>query len=1048
MTKNCLPTDYVELRCRSAFSFFEGASTPEDLVQRAQELSHATLSLVDRNGLYGAPRFFRAAKKSGIRAITGASLEVRDEILGVDKQGHQVIDLLVASNRGYKNLSMLVTRAQHRAPKGKAYATLSDLEEYAPDLIACVPSHVNLTSQFLKQMQRLFPKKTWVGISRNKDRAQDFINRRSQSLANHVDLPIFAMGDVRYARPNGRRVLDAFTCLRNKVTLNQAGRFLLSNGDYHLNTLEDNIQRFSDHPDWIFATRDISEQCNFNMERLGYKFPDFPSPNGSENHTWLRTLTFQGAYKRYKNNLTSRTLNQLEHELFVIKKLNLSGYFLIVHDITRFSRENNILCQGRGSAANSAVCYALGITAVDPIGMELLFERFLSEERGEWPDIDIDLPSGNQRERVLQYVFEKYGPSGAAMTSTMICYKFKSAIREMGKVLNINKLLLNDISRALSDAPERNDPCERNKYLENKIYQTKLPSIKLLLELVDQVIGLPRHLGQHTGGIVISSGRLDSIVPIEPARMGNRSVIQWDKDDCSHLGLIKIDLLGLGMFNALEKTLSLVRKYYSQEIDLSQIPQDDSKTYKMIQNGDTIGVFQIESRAQMATLPRIRPKCFYDLVVQIGIIRPGPITGKMVHPYINRRSGREPVSYSHPILEPILQRTLGIPIFQEQILKISIVAAGLTGGEAEEVRRAMGFKTPTEQMTKIEGTLRSGMLNNGISKGACEEILHDIRAFAMYGFPESHSASFALIAYASAYLRAHYPAAFLVGMLNSYPLGFYSPATLLKDAERHGVKVFSIDVTKSTWDCSLESSPNRESGPSVRLGLRYVNKLTRKTVDRIIAERQKLQFLDLADFVSRVSANDNELFTLAELGALESIHENQKKRRGTLWQVAALEKDTHSLLSGIYEHTDKFPLDNMTQLEETLADYRNSGMTVGPHIMAHLRTSLNEKGITPLIEIQNFPDGCNVRAAGHIIVRQQPTSAKGVCFLTLEDETGIISGTLGREIFSEIRSVLNSTTICEIEGSVRNLNGVVAIKIEDLRSITLEATLPKSHDYH
>lgn len=1046
--KKPLAHDYVELRCRSAFSFFEGASTPEDLIRRAKELSHSTLCLIDRNGLYGAPRFFRAAKSAGIRGLVGASLEVRDGNPRAGNWHPQYLDLLVTSNNGYQNLSRLITRAQHRAPKGEAYATLSDLEEYAPDLIACIPSHGNLTPRFIGQVDALFPKRAWLSISRNKDRLQDLANRRSQSLAEHLGLRIVATGNVRYARPQARKVLDAFTCLKNKLSLNRAGQFLLPNGDYHLNSPDDNAQRFIDHPNWIYATRDISEQCEFTMENLGYKFPKFSSPNGETNNAWLRAITFQGARKRYGNNLKSHILKQIEHELSIIEKLNLSGYFLIVHDITCFARRNNILCQGRGSAANSAVCYALEITAIDPIGMELLFERFLSEERGEWPDIDIDLPSGSQRERVIQYVFEKYGPYGAAMTSTVISYKLRSATREMGKVLSVNEILLNKISKILSNPLCRESPREREKYLRREKIQTENPSIKSLLLLIDQVIGLPRHLGQHTGGVVMASGRLDSIVPIEPARMGNRSVIQWDKDDCSYLGLIKIDLLGLGMFNALEQTIPLIKDHYSQDVSLNKIPHNDPKTYNMIQNADTIGVFQIESRAQMAILPRMKPKCFYDLVVQIGIIRPGPISGKMVHPYLNRRSGTEAIHYPHPLLEPILKRTLGVPIFQEQILKISITAAGLSGGEAEEVRRAMGFKSQSTQMDKIEETLRSGMIRNGIKEDAREEILHNIRSFAMYGFPESHSASFALIAYASAYLRAHYPAAFLTGLLNSCPLGFYSPATLIKDAQRHGVKIHPIDVTKSSWNCSIEGSNETEIGPSVRLGLRFAHRLREKTGREIISERQRLQFSNLPDFVARVPADDSELCTLAELGALESIHMDPKRRRGALWQLAALEHTPNSLFSGTYECTEEFPLTSMTQLEETLADYRNSGITVGPHVMAHFRPELNKRGILALSDIPNLPNAYNVRVAGHIIVRQQPTSAKGVCFLTLEDETGIVSGTLNREKFNKLRDMLDTTRICEVEGSLRNLNGVVDINIQNLQSITETAQLPKSHDYH
>ncbi|MFP6654047.1 MAG: DNA polymerase III subunit alpha, partial [Myxococcota bacterium] len=588
-----------------------------------------------------------------------------------------------------------------------------------------------------------------------------------------------------------------------------------------MHSREEIVRRFSDQPKFILATRAIAERCEFTLDDLDYRFPEFPLRAGETQMRRLREFVRIGARERYGDRPDPRVAKQLRHELCVIEKLNLAGYFLIVEDIARYARNQKILFQGRGSAANSAVCYALGITAVDPIRMKLLFERFLSEERGEWPDIDIDFPSGAQREKVIQYVFSKYGESGAAMTANVITYRSKMAVREMGKVLGMAPDAIGRLSKLVArlDFPipqrlptkqsaKKRSQGENTMALEERLREAKLdpssPGVRHWIDLIGAVQGLPRHLGQHSGGVVIAAGRLDEIVPIEPATMVNRRIVQWDKEDCADLGIIKIDLLGLGMLSALEETIPLIRQYENKEIDLAKLPVDDPETYAMMRRADTIGVFQIESRAQMATLPRLKPRTFYDLVVEIAIIRPGPIVGKMVHPYLNRRAGREPITYPHEKLRPILERTLGVPIFQEQLLRIAMSAAGFSGGEAEELRRAMGFKRSNERMGKIEGRLRSGMRAQGFSKEAEDQIVRHITSFALYGFPESHSASFALIAYASAYLKQHHPAAFLVGLLRAQPMGFYSPATLVKDAQRHGVEIRPVDVVSSRSRAGLE----------------------------------------------------------------------------------------------------------------------------------------------------------------------------------------------------------------------------------------------------
>jgi error-prone DNA polymerase len=1035
----------VELRARSAFSFLDGASNPEDLALRAAELGHEALALGDRDGLYGAPRFHAAAAGAGVRGIVGAELS--------DVEGQPLL-LLAESTAGYRRLARLLTVAQGNAPKGEARVSWQEVEEHAGDLIALVRGG-RLTRRFLDRALGVFGRgRTFVDVSRQRDRALEVETRFAVALAESAGVPVVATGDVRCARPETRRLLDAFACLRHHTTLDRAGRLLLPNGEHALQSPQAMAARFADRPAWLHASREIAERCRFTMDDLGYRFPTYPVPEGEDQASWLWKLTFAGARRRYGDPVPPRARAQLEHELAVIAKLDLAGYFLIVWDIARYAREQRILVQGRGSAANSAVCYALEITAVDPVGMELLFERFLSEERGEWPDIDLDLPSGERREQVIQYVYAKYGPHGVGMTATVISYRTRSAFREMGKVLGMSEDAVDGIAKRLKQFRFREDLDDLHAMLREAGVDPASPRIALLLDLAGQVQGLPRHLGQHTGGLVIAAGRLDEAVPIEPASMEGRRVIQWDKDDCADLGLIKIDLLGLGMLDALERTLPLIRTHEGVAIDLAHLPPDDPKTYAMIQRADTVGVFQIESRAQMATLPRMKPRNFYDLVVEIAIIRPGPIVGQMVHPYLNRRAGREPVTYVHPSLEPILKRTLGVPIFQEQLLRLAMVAAGFTGGEAEELRRAMGFKRSVERMDQIETRLRSGMAERGIQGDAQDEVVRGITSFALYGFPESHSASFALIAYASAYLRAHHPAAFLTGMLNAWPLGFYSPATLVKDAQRHGVEVRPLDVSRSERGCTLE--PVADSPPAVRLGLRFVKGLSGDCADRVTAERTRRPFDGLADFAARVGPKRLEIDALAEAGALAALGPGVRERRSALWQVAAVERDERSLFAGAPPPgaAEPSPLAPLTPIEATLADYRTTGLTAGPHVMAHLRPELAKRGVLATRALRDIPNGRYVRTAGHVIVRQRPGSAKGFCFLTLEDETGTTNGVLTPDQFQRMRTPLHASPLLEIAGPIQNVDGVIHVRIREIRPLSSEGDVARgpegftSHDYH
>ncbi len=1063
--------DYVELRCRSAFSFLEAASNPEDLVARAAELDYPALALGDRGGLYGAPRFHRAAAAAGLRALVGA--EVRIEAPAADSADARQADgdllLLAETPRGYRNLSRLLTCGHARGGKQEARVSWQELEEHAADLTALARGDADLTPALLDRARALLPKRrVWVDVCRPLTRAGERAGRRAAALAEAARVPLVASNDVRHARPQDRRLLDALTCLRWKTSLDAAGRRLAPNAERHLRPRREMRERFADRPAWIRATREIAERCSFTLDHLGYRFPEFPTPPGETQGSFLRRLTARGARERYGTPLPRRARRQLERELALIEKLDLAGYFLIVHDIARFARAQRILAQGRGSAANSAVCYALGITAVDPVAMELLFERFLSEERGEWPDIDIDLPSGEPRERVIQYVFEKYGERGAAMTAVVVTYRTRLALREMGKVLGVAPDAVDRLARLIDILEHRDDRGAQGTALRQAGVDPAAPRIAALLELAQAVRGLPRHLGQHTGGIVIAAGRLDEVVPIEPARMARRRVVQWDKDDCADLGIIKIDLLGLGMLAALEDTIQLVRAREGADVDLAHLPPDDPQTYAMIRAADTIGTFQIESRAQMATLPRMRPERFYDLVVEVAIIRPGPIAGKMVHPYLERRAGRAPVTYPHPCLEPILARTLGVPLFQEQLLRIAMAAAGFSGGEAEELRRAMGFKRSAERMSHVEQRLVEGMAARGIPGKARQEILRGITSFALYGFPESHAASFALIAYASAYLKCHHPAAFLAGLLNAQPMGFYGPATLVKDAQRHGVEVRPIDPAHSDWRCTLEPRiPLRGSRPAVRLGLRYVSGLRAQAGQAIAAERRRAPFVSAADLARRAGLRRAELEALAELGALAGLDPAARSRRSALWQVAALERDPHSLFAGASPSDARTaspaqpgaqraagersrtvsPLPEMSALEATLADYRHSGLTLGPHLLEHLRPELEQRGVLPAARLRDLPDGHFVRTAGHAIVRQRPGTAKGFCFLTLEDETGTSNAVLTPRVFHRFRAPLHEAAIVEIAGPLQKADGVIHVRVRELRPLVARSGLPGSHDY-
>ena len=1025
---------YVELGMQSAFSFLRASALPEDLAARAAALELGAFALSDFGGVYGAPRLHQAARKAGVRALVGASVTVSD--IGN-------VRLLCETRAGYKNLCRLLTLGHRDRSKGTCEVALCTLAEHARDLTCLAGPGLqgDLLAQLVLLRQCFSAAHLAVELHRHLDRREEQRCLRLAEAARAAALPSVATNDVRHVLPEHKALTDLLTCIRERTPRALAGRRLLPNAEWHLKSPRQMQALFADQPEAVRESVRIAERCTFGLEALGYRFPDFPVPSGSTPIAMLRELTYAGARERYRP-LGEAARRQLERELVLIEKLKLEGYFLIVWDIVRMARAERIMVQGRGSAANSAVCYSLGITAVDPIGMDLLFERFLSEERGEWPDIDLDLPSGQQRERVIQYVYGKYGVASAAMTANVISFRDKSALREVGRALGFGAEEIERVATVCGSWSSLDDVELFDERLAQAGLDKAAPRVREWMGLARQVLHLPRHLGQHSGGMVIAAGRLDEIVPLEPASMPGRVVIQWDKDDCADLGIIKVDLLGLGMLHALEEAVPLIKQSCGVDIDYARLPADDPKVYDMICRADTVGVFQIESRAQMATLPRLKPRRFYDLVIEVALIRPGPIVGQMVHPFLARRAGREKVVYAHPSLEPILSRTLGVPLFQEQLMRMAMAVAGFTGGEAEELRRAMGFKRSVERMHEIEARLRAGMQTRGIGQAAQDEIVRSITSFALYGFPESHSASFALIAYASAYLKAYYPAAFLCALLNAWPMGFYHPSTLIKDAQRHGVHVAAIDVTRSTWACTLDE-PN-----TVRLGLCFVRGLSASVGQAIVTERRSGPFLSIHDLERRCTLAQTELDTLAELGALAAFGQS---RRQALWQVAGLPERSFGLLAQIEPdaarrdaHDDAHeasPLAEMTLPERVAADFRGSAMSVGPHPMHFLRASLARDGIASAADLTRAPDGSAVRVAGLVRVRQRPGTARGFFFVTLEDETGFANLIVKPDLFEAERAVWVGAGGFVAAGRVQHQDDVVSLKCTAVRD--LAAAYPK-----
>jgi error-prone DNA polymerase len=1044
---------YVELHARSAFSFLEGGSLPEALVITAAGLEIPAMALLDRNGFYGSARFHMAAKKSGIRAHIGT------ELIVTDKSGSINYPLLCESQQGYQNLCRLITRTKLRVPKhAESSAQLNELEEHATGLV-CLTGDENgplahalrdggmdAGRKLLTKLKAVFSAgNVYVELQRHFQREQEQRNQCAIELARELNLPVLATNGVSYATAADREILDVFTCIKNKRQLATGGRLLCQNSERYIRTPQQMAQVFADVPEAISNTVELSSRLKFTLKDLGYKFPNYPVPHDETMDSFLHARTWEGARNRYQP-VTDKVISQLDRELKLIEKLGLAGYFLIVWDIIRFCNQNGILVQGRGSAANSAVCYSLGITAIDPIGMDLLFERFLSEERGEWPDIDMDLPSGDDREKALQYVYQRYGQLGAAMTANVITYRGRLAAREVGKVFGFDTETLNRLSSMVGNFEWRGPNDTFDKHFTTAGLDLTHKRIAKYLDLCVRLQDMPRHLSQHSGGMVIAQGALDSVVPLEPATMPGRVVVQWDKDDCADLGIVKVDLLGLGMMAVLKDSIELIRNHYHEEVDLAHLPEDCPDIYGVIREADTIGMFQIESRAQMASLPRNNPSKFYDLVTQVALIRPGPITGQMTSPYLKRRQNKEKITYPHPSLEPVLKRTLGVPLFQEQLLRMAMICANFTGGEAEELRRALGHKRSKQRMMEIEIRLRAGMTQNGVMPKAQDEIVQFISSFALYGFPESHSASFALIAYASAFLKVRYLAAFTAALLNNQPMGFYSPSTLVKDAQRHGLRVKPIDVKCSDWDCSLEEADEQIA---MRLGLRYVRGLQQIAGESLIQARKKRQFSSIEELARRVpELSRGNLRMLAEIGALNRISGIGVHRRDALWQVEKAGRKVGKLLEGIIDLDTTSPLAQMDTEERIVADYRGTGLTTGPHPMFYRREEMRRMNIKSAAELRTTANGKKAAVAGAVITRQRPGTAKGLIFITLEDETGNANVIVMPDIYEKYRQAVLEPRFIRVSGMVQNLNGIVHLRAEHVEALAVSAAQMLSHDFH
>ena len=1024
------PPDYAELHCVSNFSFLRGASHPEELVKQAVALGYRALALTDECSLAGIVRAHVAAAEAGCQLIVGSEVGLEDGLRLV---------LLVPDAAGYAALSRLISQARRQCAKGTYRLTREALAAVSDRLLALWLPGAEPDAGTGRWLAAHFPGRAWIAVERFYEGDDLSQLRAYQALGGAVGLPLVATGDVHMHALARRPLVDVLTAIRLKCPLAQAGAALFQNGERYLRPRERLAKLYP--RELLAATVHIAERCRFSLTELRYAYPRELVPAGLTPSSQLRALTGRGARQRWPRGMPAPVRAQVEHELALIAELGYEAFFLTVHDIVRYARSRGILCQGRGSAANSAVCYCLGITEVDPARMEMLFERFISRERGEPPDIDVDFEH-ERREEIIQYIYRKYGRQRAALAATVICYRTRSAIRDVGKALGLSVEQVDRIARNMQWWEDRASIDER---LREVGFDPQSPVMQRLTTLVAELIGFPRHLSQHVGGFVISDGPLDELVPIENAAMPERTVIQWDKDDLEALGLLKVDCLALGMLSAIRRALALVGARRGQAFTMSDVPHDDPGTYAMIQRADTVGVFQIESRAQMVMLPRLKPACYYDLVIEVAIIRPGPIQGEMVHPYLRRRNGEEAVDYPSEAVRGVLERTLGVPLFQEQVIKLAMVAAGFTPGEADHLRRSMAAWKRNGGLAHFEAKLINGMRERGYDEQFAQRIFNQIQGFGEYGFPESHAASFALLAYVSAWLKCHEPAAFVCALLNSQPMGFYAPSQLVQDARRHGVEVRPVDVRHSDWDCSLEA-PAPADEPALRLGLRLVKGLPQQAAARLVSARAAAPFTDVQDLARRAGLDRRELAALGAAGALTGIAGHRHRAR---WSALGVEAPLPVLRDASVREAQPL-LRKPAEGEDIIADYASTGLSLGRHPLELLRPRLDRLGCLTAFEIQHLPHGAPAHAAGLVVMRQRPGTATGVVFVTLEDETGSSNVIVWATLVEAQRRELLGSRLMGVTGEVQREGPVVHLVARQLKDYSaLLGRLPTaSRDFH
>ena len=1030
-------SSYVPLWCKSNFSFLEGASHPDELIEEAYRLGLPALALTDRDGVYGIVRAHVKARELGLRLIVGSQVTVQEESL---------IILLAQDRHGYANLCRLLTAGRLRSEKGESAVTWDEIYHHAEGLIALWGGDQSLIvgeidpNKVAVSLRDAFGDRIYGMITRHRREDEVVQEARLRERANRYGFPLVAANEIIYHTPARRQLQDVLTAIRYGIPVASCGRRLKANVEHALHSPYIFARLFADDPAAILRTQEIADRCRFSLAEIRYRYPSEHMPNGMPSADWLRHLTFEGAHERYGNEIPADVVEQLEKELRIIETLDYPGYFLTMREIVEFCREKGILCQGRGSAANSVVCYCLGVTAVDPAKVNLLFERFISKERAEPPDIDLDIQH-DRREEVIQHVYEKYGRDHAAMVANVIRYRSRSALRDVGKALGFSETSLDRAAKFLSSY-DGVDP----RTLRQMGFDTSKGLNKQLLELTNEILDFPRHLSIHPGGFLFGHEPVHDIVPIENGAMPDRTVIQWDKNDLDDLGLFKVDLLGLGGLTQLDLCFKLLRQHRAIEYSLATIPPDDSAVFNMICKSDTVGVFQIESRAQMAMLPRLKPKNFYDLVIEISIVRPGPITGGMVHPYLRRRSGKETEEYPHPSLEPVLKKTLGVPLFQEQVMRLAVVAADYTPGEADQLRRDMAAWHRTGRMERHRERLITRMQAKGIAPQFAERVFEQIRGFGEYGFPESHAASFALIAYATAWLKCHYPAEFTCALLNAQPMGFYASATIVEDGKRHHVIVQPVDVAVSEWDCTLEPCEESAGGFAVRIGLRYVRGLGERDWKSIAAARRAAPFASVGDFVRRTTLDEGVLGTLAEAGAFDAFN---LARRRALWDVRRLARTRKESLS--LQARESIPLfDSLSAFEEVKWDYRTTSHSPRRHPLEPMRPSLNRQGLPAARTVSSMKNGEKVHYAGLVICRQRPGTAGGVVFMTLEDETGFVNVVVWESVFQRYSVLAKTVSFLGITGTLQVEDNVVHLVAEKLwePKVELKPTGAPSRDFH